>query len=318
MLEVEGIFIHWDRVEESKFASQLSDIRPLDVWDTERKRFLVSHALKALGEDILGVPPEEEALLKAAKEALGKGRLEATLRNGKLTLDPLHVELPGGFFDLRSEYAYTPKGISARFRANTERFDYGVLARRLDPATDMRGHLSLEAALAGLSPGGPKPFARASGRLDFAVWPGQLRSGAIDAFSVNLFFAILPLLGISESSVNCLVGRFDVVDGVMRPQRLLLDTTVTRVHGEGTVDLNRERVDLILRPVAKRSRLLSLETPLAVDGNFSDFRADVPPEALLDSALHLSTSVVAAPWQWLFEELPPADGADVCADPLVR
>jgi len=73
MLEVEGVYIHPERMEETKFASQLSDPRPLDVWDQERGGWLVSHALKRLGEDWLGMPADAEARLKEAQEALGKG-----------------------------------------------------------------------------------------------------------------------------------------------------------------------------------------------------------------------------------------------------
>ncbi len=45
-------------------------------------------------------------------------------------------------------------------------YSCGLLARCFDPASDMRGLLSVEAVLTSLSLGGPNLLARASGRLD--------------------------------------------------------------------------------------------------------------------------------------------------------
>jgi DNA polymerase I-like protein with 3'-5' exonuclease and polymerase domains len=73
MLSVDGLAIPWDRIEETQFLSQLTDPRPLDAWNDEAGRFVVSHRLKDLGEAWLGIPAEKEARLKAAQEALGKG-----------------------------------------------------------------------------------------------------------------------------------------------------------------------------------------------------------------------------------------------------
>jgi uncharacterized protein YhdP len=44
-----------------------------------------------------------------------------------------------------------------------------------------------------------------------------------------------------------MVGVFDVDDGVARARSLLFDNADTRVSGEGTVDLARERIDLTLK-----------------------------------------------------------------------
>jgi DNA polymerase I-like protein with 3'-5' exonuclease and polymerase domains len=73
MLSVDGLQIPWDRIEETQFLSQFTDSRPLDAWDNERRRFVVSHRLKDLGADLLGIPADEQARLKLAQKALGKG-----------------------------------------------------------------------------------------------------------------------------------------------------------------------------------------------------------------------------------------------------
>jgi DNA polymerase I-like protein with 3'-5' exonuclease and polymerase domains len=74
MLSVDGLKIPWGRIEESQFLSQFTDDRPLDAWDEERNRYVVSHRLKDLGEDILGVPADAQARLQVAQQVLGKGQ----------------------------------------------------------------------------------------------------------------------------------------------------------------------------------------------------------------------------------------------------
>lgn len=73
MLDVEGVRVPWGRLHESQFLSTLTDERAIDRWDEAKNRFAVSHALKAIGEDVLGRGPEEQKLLEEAKEALGEG-----------------------------------------------------------------------------------------------------------------------------------------------------------------------------------------------------------------------------------------------------
>lgn len=71
MLDVEGVRIPWDRIQETQFLSIQTDPRPLDKWDEESERFLHGgHALKHLGETWLGVAPDAQALLKQALEAM--------------------------------------------------------------------------------------------------------------------------------------------------------------------------------------------------------------------------------------------------------
>lgn len=77
MLDVEGIEVPWDRIEETHFASVLTDPRPIDKWDDGKNDgkggFLVSHALKNLGEDHLGIPADAQKRLREAMDALGAG-----------------------------------------------------------------------------------------------------------------------------------------------------------------------------------------------------------------------------------------------------
>ena len=251
-------------------------------------------------------------------DRLGDGTLRVVVEDGRLVVDPIEVRLGAGNATLSANCEPAKGQLLCDIRTRVPRLDYGLVARQYDPATDTKGLLTLDSALSSVSTDPDVLFEGASGRFDLVAWPEQMRAGVIDFFSVNLLFAVLPLLGIAESSVNCVVARFDVENGVMRHETLLIDTTQVRVQGRGTIDLKRRRIDLVLQPQAKRVRMFGMETPLVVRGYFSDFRAGVSPASLMNTVFNFTTSVVTAPWNWIFGSPPPADGSDVCTDPLVR
>jgi len=58
--------------------------------------------------------------------------------------------------------------------------------------------------------------------------------------------------------------------------------------------------------------MFSAETPLQVQGAFSDFSVGVSPGALLGTTIRIITSPVVVPFQWVFTKRPPADGEAAC------
>jgi hypothetical protein len=50
---------------------------------------------------------------------------------------------------------------------------------------------------------------------------------------------------------NCLVGDFDLCDGVAKNRVTRLDTKVLRLTGKGEVDLARDTIDYYVAPSAK-------------------------------------------------------------------
>ncbi|MDJ0846990.1 MAG: AsmA-like C-terminal region-containing protein [Myxococcota bacterium] len=249
----------------------------------------------------------------SGQDELGKGTLTATLENGRLEVDPLHIELPGGPFDLRLGYGYRGDRIAARVRANTEKFDYGVLARRVDPETEMSGWLSLDLDIEGEAEDQRRLLAASSGHLDFLAAPEHFATDVFDLWAVSLLTFILPRLDAGpRSELNCVVARFDLDDGIMEERALLLDTTGMVVRGDATVDFRKERVRARLTPAPKKAAFLSLQTAVEVQGGFEDFGVSVPPEELVGTLLRFVTSVVIVPLQRIIGGSLPADGEETC------
>jgi uncharacterized protein involved in outer membrane biogenesis len=250
-------------------------------------------------------------------DRLGDGWLRAQLIDGRLYFGPAEVNLPGGTARLSISYDPTAPEVALAAGAYVERFDYGILARRLRRADDVRGLFSLNLELAGRAPSLDAIMGHADGRIDFAVWPTDLRAGIFDLWSVNLFYALLPFIDPgAESRVNCVVGRFDLKDGTLTHDALLIDTSRVRVLGAGGADFRTEELGFRFRPRAKGLQLFSLQTPVNVTGTLTDFHIGVSAGDVLGTIARFLGSVIVVPLERLTQGPLPRDGADVCTDPL--
>jgi uncharacterized protein involved in outer membrane biogenesis len=197
------------------------------------------------------------------------------------------------------------------------RFDYGILARRRWPDSDVEGLFSLNLELTSTARSLNAVLASANGQIDIAVWPKNMGARQVDLWVVNLFRRLLPVIDRGTPSVfNCAVGRFDITGGVLTEDIFVFDTSRTRVNGTGSVDFATEKIDFRFSPRTKRLQLLSLETPVRVTGTLTDFNIGVLPGDVLAAITRFFGSVIVVPLQTLFRGPIPTDGADVCTDPL--
>ncbi len=257
----------------------------------------------------------EEVLSGADK--LGSGTLRAQLSDGKFVLDPAEVNVPGGSARIALSYLPTDADVAVQANVQVDRFDYGILARRIKPGTDMQGLFSLQLNLDARAKTLDALMQHSNGRIDFAVWPRDFKSGIFDLWAVNLFVALLPAVDpASESKINCAVGRFNLRDGKLTQDEILMDTSRMRVSGVGKVDFATEELAFRLAPKAKSPQFFSLATPVQVSGKITDFKIGVAGSDLMETVGRFFTSIFVVPFEMLTQKDLPRDGADVCAKAL--
>jgi hypothetical protein len=69
--------------------------------------------------------------------------------------------------------------------------------------------------------------------------------------------------------INCVIGRFDVAEGIATAMPLILDTPETIVLGRGNINLGDETITLELRPYAKDRSRRPIGVPLHLAGTFA-------------------------------------------------
>ncbi len=309
----------------SPFEKNPGDAKtPATADDVRRKAAAASDdAQKLLSPEMLG---RQDATLDVAveqvlsgKDKLGSGRLKAKLQNGRADIGPLEVNMVGGSAKLWLGYEPTERDVNVDLRIDVQKFDYGVLARRIKPESDLRGSFSLKMDVASRARYLSEILRHGNGLIEFAVWPQNLKAGIFDVWAVNVLVALVPVLDPGNASkVNCAIGRFDLRDGKLVERTILLDTSRMRVVGAGEADFAREKFQLQLRPQAKKAQFLSLATPIQVSGPFDDFKIGVAPGDILGTVARLATSIFWVPLQKLAGKKLPADGADVCYPTLAE
>ncbi len=253
----------------------------------------------------------------AGADRLADGALRLKLREGRLDLDPAVLNLPGGSMQLALSYDLKGSELDFAMAADIERFDYGIIARRLGRADGVRGLFSMNLQMHGRAPSLDTIMHHANGRLDVAVWPDELRSGVFNFWSVNLVLKLLPLIDPrAPSQINCIIGRFDLSDGVVSDDKIVIDTTALRIRGAGQANLVTEELGFVFRPRAKGFAVFRLQNPLHVTGTLFDQRIGLDRGDAVESTLRL----IASPILWPIEQFTlgplPRDGADICTDPL--
>ena len=253
----------------------------------------------------------------SGSDRLAAGMLRARLVDGRLDVSPAEIHIPGGSARLSLSYDSTGPQVALATGVHVDRFDYGILARRLRPGTDLAGLISLDLELAGKAPALSAIMAHADGRIDVAVWPKNLRGGVIDRWSVNVFFALLPFVDSNpQAQVNCAILRLDLRNGVLTHDLLLIDTGRVRVFGAGGADFATEEIGFRFRPRTKGLTFFSLQPPVDVTGTMTDFRVGLARGQAPQTITRFLSSSFVEPIRLLTRGRLPRDGADVCTDPM--
>jgi uncharacterized protein involved in outer membrane biogenesis len=223
------------------------------------------------------------------------------------------VDVPQGSARLQLGYEPTEQEVKVDLHIDVDKFDYGVLARRVKPESDVSGSFSLRMDVDSRARYLSEILRHGSGRIEFAVWPQNMQSGIFDLWAVNVLVALVPAVDPGKASkVNCAVGRFDLSDGKLVDRLIVMDTTRMRVTGKGKANFTDENFDLRMSPQAKTAQFLSLATPIRVSGPFNDFKIGVSPGDVVGTVGRLVTSIFWVPLQKLAGKKIAADGRDVC------
>ena len=275
----------------------------------EQRRLLSREVLNKFDADL----SLEARQVTSGKDELGSGSLQLSLQDGRLALSPLQIDTPGGGVNVDMSLLHRDGNIDFAVTANIDHFDYGVLARRVDPATDMGGVMSLDVVVESMASEMAAIMANANGHFDFALLPENFSAEVFDMWAVNLISAIATEVDKDEASeVNCIVVRLGLEAGLLTEKAVFMDTTQMSVAGKVDIDFTAQEIDILMAPKAKRPEFFSLATPVKVHGSFDDFGVGVSKVRAARSAISFITSPIHVPIRRIFRKEVPEDGREAC------
>jgi hypothetical protein len=224
--------------------------------------------------------------------------VDLTLEDGRLTIEPLRFEVADGAFDslvrldargdaLAGELELDVRDV--RLNRLLARFDIEVAEIEMEQegvgAFSGRGKLAVHgnsmAELAG----------SAEGQAAFIMRGGQLNALILEGVGLDIGEAVALLLTGDEEAqsemvpVRCFVGDFELQDGVMRTEALVLDTADSTITGKGQIDLGAETMALEFVAHPKDASVLTASTPVRIEGTFKEPEIDVVSEELQEKSL---------------------------------
>jgi len=151
-----------------------------------------------------------------------------------------------------------------------------------------------------------------NGDFRFALFPRNIDTTLINFWGAGLFSSMIRVVDPTDESIlNCIMGDFQLTDGLMAAEEFWFDTSRVRARGKGSIDLVAGTIDMKLHPRPKKRTFLTLATPARVRGPLEKPKISLTTGGLVGTAFRLYMWWLTIYAQVLKKPLPK-DGSDVC------
>jgi uncharacterized protein involved in outer membrane biogenesis len=210
--------------------------------------------------------------IKSGIFSMQSASLKLKLQNGVLTLDPVSFGLSQGrlFGSLRLDASGPTTKTALDLRAADVSLQQVIpTAKGAQPI--VQGNWQARARLAGQGDSVHQTASTAAGEVVFVIPRGQMRQTFAELLGINVGRGLYMLLSKDpkQTDLRCAVAQFNVQNGVMNAQQVVIDTGVVTAMGSGTIDLGQERLALQIKGKTKHPELLRIWTPIRVGGTLS-------------------------------------------------
>ncbi|SEA24915.1 AsmA family protein [Nitrosospira multiformis] len=191
--------------------------------------------------------------------------------NGLLTLNPVNFAVAGGNIISNITINTRPEVPKGEIKVDVKRLQLQKLFPKLEITKNSAGVIggAIDINSHGKSVGAL--LASADGNFGLIMSGGQISKLLLEVIGldggqiIKLLFA-----GDKNVPVRCGVIDFDIKKGIMSSKAFVIDTTDTKIVAKGQISLAEEKIDMKLSPKAKDVSILSLRTPIHIEGTFKD------------------------------------------------
>jgi AsmA family protein len=243
------------------------------------------------------------------------------MENGVLSLAPLNFGIAGGrlttelHIDGRADPAKARMKISARGLKLHEMFP------KVESMHASVGQLHGDAALSATGNSIAALLGSSNGELNAVITQGSVSKLILEAMGLNIGGTVAAMLfGDRQVRLNCMVADLGVKDGLMQTRVFTADTSDALIDVKGTIDFASEKLALKIYTDTKGMRLLSLRSPLHLEGTFKnpDIGVDKGQVAAKAGAAAV-LGVIAAPVAALLALVQPqSEEKSPCAELMAR
>jgi AsmA protein len=241
------------------------------------------------------------------------------LRDSVLTIDPLAFGIAGGRLSAKVTLDGRSNPIQAHAQLRLQKLSLAKLIPKINLGKNSIGQVHGDFDLSGHGNSVGAMLATANGRLGMVVSDGQISKLAMEKAGLHLWEIMgLKITGDRLVKLRCAVADFDVKQGKMKVAALVLDTAVTTLIGSGSIDLQREQLDLTFIPRTKNTSPLALRSPIYVRGSFARPSMEIDKDRVALRAVGALSLSLISPLLALIPLIDAGPGRDSDCGQLVR
>lgn len=238
--------------------------------------------------------------------------VEISMKNGVLALAPLNFGVAGGRLKTELSIDGRRDPAAARLQMSARGLKLKELFPKIEEMQASIGQINGDAKLSAAGNSVAALLAATDGEIKALINQGSISKFILEAMGLNIgSIVVTKLFGDRQVPLNCMVADFNVKNGVMRANTFVADTADATIVVKGNIDFAEEQLDLTIHPESKGVRLISLRSPLYVNGTFKN------PEVGIDKGVVAAKAgaaavlgAVAAPLAGLLALVNPGPGED--------
>jgi len=255
--------VNGDMTQNSEEGSQ-DQAKQDDPFPTFSSKALPLGALKHVDADI-SLSAKNSTMFAIPVHNLN---LKLLLENGLLKIRPITAELANGSF--RADLVINASSQTAKMTANflADQVELGELLKALSGKAHLDGgKTDVEIAINGQGRTMKELVSTLNGHVSSVTGKGQINydlSLAGENLIFNIFKKMNPFKEKQETtSLDCMVARFDIEDGIATIDKgLAYESESLKILGNGTIDLNSEKINILLSSKSTVARFLQVKGSL--------------------------------------------------------
>ena len=255
--------VNGDMTQNSEEGSQ-DQAKQDDPFPTFSSKALPLGALKHVDADI-SLSAKNSTMFAIPVHNLN---LKLLLENGLLKIRPITAELANGSF--RADLVINASSQTAKMTANflADQVELGELLKALSGKAHLDGgKTDVEIAINGQGSTMKELVSTLNGHVSSVTGKGQINydlSLAGENLIFNIFKKMNPFKEKQETtSLDCIVARFNIEDGIATIDKgLAYESESLKILGNGTIDLNSEKINILLSSKSTVARFLQVKGSL--------------------------------------------------------
>ncbi|MDB5885267.1 MAG: AsmA family protein [Polaromonas sp.] len=212
---------------------------------------------------------------------LDKGSVHVILKAGVMQLEPISLGVAGGSVagSIRIDSTVSPAAVTTRL--NVRALQLNRLFPTVESTKTGFGKFSGQFNLTGRGNSVAQMLGSSSGDVAILMGRGEMSNILLEFMGLDGGEVIKFLVrGDNTVQLRCAAAAFDVKQGLMTSRAIVLDTSDTVITGQGQVNLADETLDILFKPQPKDMSILSLRSPLRINGTFANTSAGPETSAL--------------------------------------